>query len=198
MLFDYQSKEDIQKYFYNNFLKFKETGDRVFKITYIGPNSVRCTDSAGFDLWIDLKAGYNVDYVIPGRKVFSYNKIAAMLYRKPARQFNRGMHDENTGFAYLKDNGVWGNLPFDFATVESYVNKGDYCTAQNLFPWDLEHSSKAMNDQMAVTRNGHVMFGNNIIAKYDPKTKEGLVLPVYMKEVTEVFNGSGVTWRGQS
>lgn len=197
MIFNYQNREDIIKYFSNNYLKFKETGDRIFKVVNVGAEAIRCTDSAGFDIWIDLKAGYEVNYVLPGRRVFQFDKFAAMIYRKPARQYNRAMHQENTGFSILSEKGAWTNLNFDFSSIEAFVNKEAYTSVENLFPMEAGVQSKAINSQMAVTRHGHVMFGNNIIAKIDVPSKIGISIPIYLSDMKSVFEKAPLTWQSQ-
>lgn len=193
MIFNQHNRNDIEKYYLHTYLKFKETGDRIFKLIGVGPNSVRCVDSAGFDIHIDLAAEYEVNYVLPGRRVFQINEYAYMLYRRPARQYYRGMHHENTGFVMLQSNGTWKEVLFDFSLIESYVNKNNYSSVEEIATGNKE--SYALNHQMAVSKTGGVLFGNSLIATINFNKHEGFVIPIYNADMENMFRNLKIEWK---
>jgi hypothetical protein len=195
MIFNRGSVSDIEKYYSGTYLKFKETGDRIFRIVSVTPYHVRAEDVNGFDVWIDLNEDYTVDYIIPGRKVFQYNDRAAMLYRKPARQYFRGMHPENTGFAFLTADGAWKEHTLDFSIIESFVNKNDYVEPHRIWTDKYQtYSSCAIDDQVAVNQKGEIYFGNICIGTMVKKTMRAYFLPVYERECKHMFAGLNLTW----
>lgn len=188
--FHKSNSQDIEKYFHHTYVKFKETGDRIFKICGVTKDYVRAEDSSGFDIHIDLNEPYHVDFVIPSRKVFQVDKTAYILYRKPHRQYYRGMHQENTGFDMLNADGDWKPCKFDFQMIESFINKADYQKAE-----DIENfESIALNTQMALAKCGHVYFGLNRIGMLDTKRGFGAFRPIYEQEVKHQFKHLSMQW----
>lgn len=192
MIFNRQNTKDIDRYYSGCYVKFKETGDRMFRILDVTHDYVRAQDSTGFDVWIDLNEDYNVQYVIPGRKIFQMKEYAAMLYRKPNRQFFRGMHQDNTGFAILNAAGEFKECPLDFAVVESFVNKGNYVPIHEILQ-NAHCTSWAVNDQIAIAREGVLKFGNAAIGKVSIKHKEIWVQKVFKLDMIDMF--PEFTWK---
>jgi len=70
MIFHKSTYADIQKYYPDNIVKFKETGDRLWRICSIMHHEIRCMDADGFEIFLDLNEPYEVDYPLPGRVVY--------------------------------------------------------------------------------------------------------------------------------
>lgn len=191
MIFNEQSRKDIERYYTGTYVKFKETGDRIFKIVSCRSEGVKAMDSAGFEVWIDLSEDYHVDYIIPGRKIFQMGECAAMLYRKPARQYFRGMHPENTGFVILSPNGEWKECPVDFGHIESFINKGEYLKPD----FQRQHlTSYAVDDQIAIAQNGAIVFGYNPIGYFKPTDKVVMHESMFGREIKDIFKSLAVTY----
>jgi len=159
MIFHKSTYNDIQKYYQDNIVKFtKETGDRLWLIKNISPSEVRCVDADGFEIYIDLNEEYEVDYPIPGRTVYQYGKHAAMLFRKPAKQYNRGIHHQNTSLSILRDQGSWQNNPINIHILQQFVDKPAYqdvnSFAVSILDGDNYKESIALDRHFAVTSTG--------------------------------------------
>lgn len=193
MIFNVQNKKDIERYYNNTYVKFTETGDRIFRIASVNGEAVKAVDSTGFEVWIDLKEDYHVNYIIPGRKIFQMGEYAAMLYRKPARQYFRGMHSENTGFVILNQTGEWKECPVDFGNIESFINKGQYPTIdfQSL---SSSPFSVAIDDQIAMAKNGQILFGFISIGHFEPEYKRISHEALFGKEIKDIFKHLSVTY----
>lgn len=192
MIFHSSTRHDIEKYYVGTYVKFKETGDRIWKIDHCNPTAVRAHDSTGFDIYIDLSEQYNVEYIIPGRRIFQQDDKALMIYRKPARQYFRGMHPENTGFAFLDGNGNWKEMPLDFSHIESFVNKPCYEPLEEAIK--NEKQSCALTEQLAMAKNGTILFGFNKIGVVLPSSGNGLFTKVYKTELQHLFKKLSLTW----
>lgn len=196
MIFNRQSAQDINKYYAGTYLKFNETGDRIFRIIDVmNEGLVKAEDSSGFEIYIDLDEDYTVNYIIPGRRIFQMNENAAMIYRKPARQYYRGMHPENTGFAVLTPDTAWKEIHLDFSMIETFVNKNDYIKVEEIEHVKYQHyASWAIDDQIAVNKHGQIMFGNIDIGKLQPLFKKGFFTPIYERECKEIFKNLNYSW----
>lgn len=159
MIFHKSTYNDIQKYYSDNIVKFtKETGDRLWHIKSISPSEIRCVDADGFEVFIDLNEEYEVDYPIPGRTVYQHGEYAAMLFRKPAKQYNRGIHPQNTSLSVLRMNGSWQNYPITLQTLQQFVDKPAYQDANSfavsVLDGDNYKESIALDKHFSVTSHG--------------------------------------------
>lgn len=170
MIFHRSNYEDIKRYFNNTIIKLPEiSGDRLWQIISISPEEVHLEDVDGVEVYIDLNEEYEVDYPLPGRTVYQAADRACILVRKPAKQYYRGLHKENTGLSYFNADGGLSAFSWSLSTLQQFVDKPAY---QNPDTICLEEGlSWALNRHMAVCRNGYVMVLNRPIGIVDWKTK---------------------------
>jgi hypothetical protein len=147
-----ENKGDIQKYYLGTFVKFQETGDRIWKLFKISNSDVLCVDCDGFEVAIDLEVGYNLEYAIPSRCLFQLGETAALLYRRPARQYYRGIHPENTGVAILHG-GKWVETELTHALIQQYVDKPCYQSVMSLSSTQVSY---ALSKHFALGNTGEL------------------------------------------
>jgi hypothetical protein len=109
-----------------------------------------------------------------------------MLHRKPAKQYYRGLHKDNTALScYLGDGSLTG-LVWNLHTLQEFVDKPCYQSANMLDP--SEGTSWALNKHMAVTAVGRIMVLNLTvgIANFEEKTIK-VIKPLFNQEIKEAF-----------
>ena len=125
MEFTASNWRDIEKYYHGTYLKFQEFGDRLFLINNVRPAYVKGIDEDQneFILYLDDEHPYTVDYILPNKAVFSYRNAAFLLQRVPARQYRRGLCEENVKVVRVHDGQT---LPFSFEVLKAFVQKQKY------------------------------------------------------------------------
>lgn len=169
MIFHRNVLSDIHKYYAGTYVKFKETGDRLWYIKHINDYDIMCTDVDGFTIYIDLNEEYEVDFALPGRAVYQSGDSAFMLYRKPAKQYFRGISSSNTQMMRLHRNGQWEAVLLTHERLQQFVDKPSYQDINNVN--FNEYQSVALNPVFSVTKNGHVMALRQQVGSCDPLTK---------------------------
>ena len=189
MIFHKSTYNDIQKYYTDNIVKFKETGDRLWHIVSIRPDEIKCIDADGFEIHIDLNEEYEVDYPLPGRVVYQDGSYACLLSRKPAKQYNRGIHTQNTSVQFLRKAGDWANYGMSLQKLQQFVDKPAYQTVETI-DWDCGYESWALNRYFAVSKLGAIKCLSKTIGAFDFNTKKiKLSSSLFKSEVKSLFPG---------
>jgi len=189
MIFHKSTYSDIQKYYPDNIVKFKETGDRLWRICHISTSEVRCTDADGFELYLDLNEPYEVDYPLPGRVVYQNGANAAMLYRIPAKQYNRGIHSANTALSVLTAGGSWNNSGFSIQKLQQFVDKPAYQDV-SLINWeDTTYSSWALSRHVSICRGGLIYVLSLNVGNFSWESKTLSINPLFKSEMAPLFPG---------
>jgi len=125
MIFNSSNYEDINRYYRNTYVKFRDFGDRLFWIDSVNRNVVSGEDENNqlFELYLNDEYPYEVDYVIPRKSFFQYKNKACLLHRIPARQYQRGISANNTQIVALSRQGSAGQLDINFEVLREYVSK---------------------------------------------------------------------------
>lgn len=126
MKFSSDNHADISKYYNNCFIKIKESGDLLFFIQHVGKTEVRgvCETGAEFVIHLDNDNPYEIDYVLPHKSFFQYGKDAVQLYRTPAKQYYRGLNQQNTNVVKLSNNGAsFEGMKLNFDVLKAFVSK---------------------------------------------------------------------------
>lgn len=188
MIFHRSTFSDIQKYYPDNIIKFQETGDRLWQIVSMRPDELKCIDADGFEIFIDLNEPYEVDYPLPGRVVYQDGQYACMLSRKPAKQYNRGIHNSNTSLTYLTAGGLWKTSNFTLQKLQQFVDKPAYQDVSTI-DWESGYLSWALDKHFAVCQDGTLMCLFKSIGVVDYKTKTvKLKFKLFKQEVASLFN----------
>lgn len=189
MIFHKSNYEDIKRYYANTIIKLPEiSGDRLWQIVSMTPDEVRLHDVDGMEVYIDLNDEYEVDYPLPGRVVYQCKDRAAILLRRPAKQYYRGLHKENTTLSYYTVDGSIVGYSWSIDTLQMFVDKPAYQDPHTIVL--SEGISWALNKHMAVTRSGQVMVLGAYVAHVDWSTKEiSIIKRLFKPEVKDAFPG---------
>lgn len=184
MIFHISNICDIQKYYTDNIIKVKEAGDRLWYVRSIGPEEVKLVDVDGMELYIDLHHPYEVDFPLPGRAVYQCGSSAYMVARAPAKQYNRGIHKQNTRMYILNQIGQWGEVPITLERLQQFVDKPCYQDINNLTPG---YSSWALSPVFSVTANGQVYALQKLIGNLSWVDKKVTVFNAFKPEIKAIF-----------
>ncbi len=193
MIFHRSNYDDIKRYYSNTIIKLPAvSGDRLWQIVSINMDEVKLVDVDGMEIYIDLNEEYEVEYPLPGRVVYqTVDGFAALLHRRPAKQYYRGLHKENTSLSCYTANGDLGGLAWNIHTLQQFVDKPCYQDPNLIVPG--EASSWALNPYMAISNNGKIMVLTTCVAIAQFKSKEIMVVKELFKhEIKEVFPGWSV------
>jgi hypothetical protein len=192
MYIDKHNTADIVKYFHNTYVKFKEEGDKIFRIKRVNPNHVLVEDCRGEEAIIDLEEGYHLDYVMPKKTVFQVGESSYFLSRIPARMWKKGMSVDNTQFQVLSSTGMWVPTSFDINTLESFVNKPCYFKLDDAianFTGATGLQSAALTPRISISKNGSVHIDTVMVGKYSFAKKELTYKAIFREELSKVFTG---------
>ena len=193
MLFTSSSAGDIEKYFHGTFVKFKEFGDKLFKITSVSSNSVMGIDQddMGFELCLSDYHPYEVDYVLPHRAVFQYKDRAMLMQRVPARQYKRGLCDQNVR---IVDIGTGENAAVGFPILKSYVTKQKYFTLTEAIKHKGKLKSYALNSRMSyISGSKTLKIDTTKIGFYDPGSGVLFVNKLFVSDVLSMMKDNNET-----
>lgn len=128
MIFSPNVHDDINRYYRNTYVKFKETGDKLFYIRDVNHTMVRGIDDeqTEFELYLSEEHPYEVDYVIPHKSFFQYKTRACLLQRHPAKQYQRGLSNGNTRIHSLTRSGGVTDVEVSFEVLKAYVAKQSF------------------------------------------------------------------------
>lgn len=176
---------DIEKYYGETNVKFKEQGDRVFTIDAVSERyiSAHHIDDAhnNFPVLIDISEGYDLSYTIPRKACFQFNNNALMIYRIPAKQWKKGACNSNCGFSSL-GNG-WSSLTYCTKLLQSYCNKNTYCTVDDLKK--PNYKSFAFNHRLSLNVAEKLFLDSNHIGFYsNGKLKTH---PLYFQYISKIL-----------
>lgn len=187
MIFHRSNYDDIRRYYNNTIIKLPEiSGDRLWQIISISPDEVKLEDVDGVEVYIDLNEEYEVDYPLPGRTVYQCGNRAMLLARRPAKQYYRGLHKENTSVSSYSCSGNISNFAWDIQTLQQFVDKPAYQDPITINP--DEGDSWAINKHMVVCQNGYIMVLSRPIGKINWEDKTILVLSsLFRPEIVSAF-----------
>ena len=148
---------DIQKYYEHTFVKFREYGDKLFFIQRVTNKAVEGTHDGGkedFILSLNSAVPYELDFILPHKSMFQFKNKALMLYRVPARQYYRGLCEENTKII-SPATGEPANL--SWAVLSAYVEKQSFYTLKAAMS-SKKSGSFALNSRMCVDSGGRLFL----------------------------------------
>lgn len=162
---------DIEKYFRHTYVKFDEYGDKLFYITEVSPEYVSGLDEekTNFQLFLSDASPYTVNYILPHKAVFQYKDSVYSLQRIPARQYKRGLCEDNTQIVNVAT-GQKQELTFDI--LKAFVNKPQYSSFSAAFNTKIKTKAVALNSRMSFMRTGAILVDSTQVAKYDYTTKK--------------------------
>jgi len=160
MLLVSSNASDIQKYYEGSYVKLREMGDRVFLIHKVNKEGVFFQDSDNMEGVIHLhdSSPYNLDMVLPNKALYQMGQYCYSLARIPARQYSRGITQQNCQIMKLTSEG-WGKVPLSFVVLQGYMSKPMYRPLAEVVE-TCKHS-EALTDRFAYQAQGKKIWCDN-------------------------------------
>jgi hypothetical protein len=180
--------EDIRRYFSDTYVKFKEYGDRLFFIQHVDPSVISGydEDEVRFDLYLSDSKPYTLDYILPSKATFQYKNQAYMLHRIPARQYRRGLCQDNTNIIRLHDGQ---KMPIDFDILKAFVNKPVYSTLGQALK--ATKGTHTISSRMWYnTANNQLFLDLKRVGIYDKANETLMLSPVLHEDVAKLMSSS--------
>jgi hypothetical protein len=194
MIFNSSNYEDIHKYYRHTYVKFPETGDTLYLIDTVSQREVSGTTENGdrFVLFLSDKEPYLVNYVLPKKSYFQFDKNACLLYRLPQRQYSRGLSKENTSIMYMGTTGKFDSVSPDFSLLRAYVNKPSFPTLNEAVANKGRCDSIALAPRFAYApRTKTIYVDMQAIGTVNTEKKQiELLYPLFKNEVLALAKGS--------
>ena len=190
MIFHRSHYDDICRYYKNTIIKLPQlSGDRLWQIVSITMDEIKLVDVDGMEIYIDLDEEYEVEYPLPGRVVYQMNGgYAGLLARKPAKQYFRGLHKDNTTLSVFSETGEIVPGSWNIIRLQEFVDKPCY---QDVNTINLsEGYSWALNPHMVVARNGmvRILSAKIAVVNFEEKTIH-CYKPLFKPELVAAFPG---------
>lgn len=166
MLLTSSNANDIDRYYNNTYVKFKEYGEKLFFIQEVNSESIVGKDEDGnaFALYLDNANPYELAYTLPHRAVFQYKDGALLLRRMPAKQYRRGICNDNTTITRVDTGDA---VSINFEILKAFVNKPKYFTFTHCFN-KPKQKSLALSPRMSViTKTGIIKVDWQTIGQLD-------------------------------
>lgn len=162
-----QNWHDVEKYFYDTYVKFKETGDTIYRINGVNSEYITAVSLNGEEVGIDLKNPYNIDFILPKKASFNMGTTAYHIARIPARQWKKGISKQNTMFSQYNEKQTWQGVAWNHAMLEGYVNKPSYVLPQDLKThFQNGHIACAISPRIVVASNGNIFVDTVVVGKW--------------------------------
>jgi hypothetical protein len=195
MQFVPSARADIQKYYLNTFLKFKETGDLLLYLTGVDNHAItgQVEDGREFKLYLSETDPYEVDYILPHKSFFQYEGNAVMLQRIPARQYFRGISPENTAVVFkVPGQTELNKIPLKFEVLKAFVKKQKFMSlSEAIAVKGAAIESVALGPRMMYMRRNKTIFVDfTPIAKVATDNKHLVIIAPIFKEDLQEFLAS--------
>lgn len=187
MILDSNCANDVNRYYKHTYVKFKEHGDTLFYIRNVNQYMLSgCNqDNEEFELYFSNEHPYELDYILPNKAYFQHGKVAALLCRIPAKQYQRGISEGNTSLVALTDKG-FKPLEIGFPTLTPFVTKQQYSTLVDAVRNKSKWLSHALSSRFAyVPRTKEIHCDRTIVATFD----NGIIIPrhpIFRPELIEL------------
>jgi hypothetical protein len=186
MNFISENWRDIQRYYGGTYLKFTETGERLYRIDNVTPSTITGVDEdeKDFVLYLDDAAPYHVAYVLPHRAVFQHKNEAYLLQRIPQRQYSRGLSAENTRIIPVMGGDA---QTIGFTLLKAFVNKQRYFTLRQALFDKGKEKSVALTSRLSFDKlRQYVLVDTIRIGQFDRERSVLQVHPLFNNEVKEL------------
>ena len=190
MIFKSTNFDDINRYYKATYVKFKETGDKLFYIRNVSPTSVTGCDEDGteFELFLNDEYPYEVDYILPRKSFFQMGKRACLLQRIPAKQYQRGLSNSNTRVNALGKTGSVNAVELTFDVLTEFVNKQAFPSLSKAVLNKAKDHSVVLSPRFAYVPDMKAIFADAIlVAEVNPEDKLVVVRhPIFKPELLEL------------
>jgi len=193
MLFIPENIADISRYYKNTFVKFRETGERLYYIRSVKADKItgQVADGTPFELLLDPEFPYEVDYVLPHKSFFQFEGAACLLQRIPAKQYQRGISEQNVTVSALTAKGNLCSISVNFPVLEAFINKPTFVGLAQALE-EKEKTSIVLSPRMAyVPANRRIYADSVCIAQVQPKHKAvHMFQKLFLPEVSQLAKDS--------
>jgi len=152
MIFSPENRSDIDRYYNNTYIKIKEhtNPDEVIYLHSVYKNCVvgKNKDKDEFKVWFYEDQPYSFDFILPRKSTYQAGKNACVLARIPAKQYKRGICNDNTSIIQVGPQGGLVPVEVSFDSVEAYVNKPKFFTLEEAVVNKQKYKSFALNSRM--------------------------------------------------
>lgn len=194
MIFVASVWDDINRYYKNTYVKFKETGERLFYIRKVDQYAVTGQDEDGteFELCLSDEHPYEVDYILPNKSFFQAQKRAVMLQRIPAKQYQRGISAQNTQLCSINKAGGLAKHDIGFDLLKLFVNKQTYTNFTDAVRNKERNISTVLSSRMAYVPEVGMIFVDFVpVATVDKKAQTvSMTRPIFRAEVEKIVANS--------
>ncbi len=182
MQFTPQNVNDIDRYYRDTYVKFKEYGERLFYIQSVSPSMVTGTDEDGTYFEVHLRSSnpYQMDYILPHKAVFQYKDNVYLLQRIPAKQYRRGLCSGNTQIIRVTDGE---KIPMIAPILKAFVNKQNYSTFSEAFK--SKHKAFALGPRMHFLKaDAGIYIDMTLVARHFYGTEKiQMIQPIFTSEI---------------
>lgn len=189
MQFVPSARSDIQKYYLNTFLKFKETGDLLLYLTGVDNHAItgQVEDGRDFKLYLSETDPYEVDYILPHKSFFQFGEKAVMLQRIPARQYFRGISPENTAVVFkVPGQGELSKLNLGFEVLKAFVQKQKFLSLTEAMAAKDLTSAVLGPRMMYMKANKTIYIDFTPVAKVATDNKHLVIIaPIFKEDIQE-------------
>jgi len=194
MIFNQSNRDDISRYYRKTYVKFPETGEKLHFIREIAQHAVLGSDEDGndFELFLSDEFPYEVDYVLPKKGYFQHGKAAHLLFRVPAKQYQRGLSEGNTKVHRINRAGEISEQPLTFDLLKAYVQKQAYPSFEIAMANKEGMFSVALSQRFALAAAARTLFVDGYACAV-VKPKEKVVecrFPILRPEIEEIVKQS--------
>ncbi len=190
--------EDAKRYYDKTYVKFREQGDILYYI-----NTIRQTEDKGeiyFKdkdnkegiLYVSKEYPYNIDFILPHKSMYQLGKYCYCLSRTPAKQFHRGISQNNCSIKALSGGDGWQTMGLDFKILEGFVNKPTFKSLQDAVV--SKNVSEALSPRFAYNLYNHTLWCDwKSIGKIDKKLGLITVNPLLELEIKRLLIDTNMT-----
>lgn len=210
MKFCLETAKDLGKYFNGTFVKFMgirgvfsdgtecaPADELVHFIDGINGNCIKGKryengENVPFQFMLyseHAHAAPEIEFILPKKSFFNTEQGTMLLQRIPARQYRRGICNDNTHITLLKSNGGWQNQQVSSALLDQYIRKPAFP------PFHPSDVSYAVSRRIAVA-NAQVFVDQTAIGTINYDKKSVAVLPLFASEIQAILkeNGQANEW----
>jgi len=178
---------DIQKYYQGTFVKFKEFGEVLHFINRVDPAGIVGTDADKEEFIVHLHDDqpYSFEYILPYKAVFQHGGDAYLLQRIPARQYKRGLCQENTSITKVASGE---RQSVNWALLGSFTTKQRYLTLNEAIFGKGKQRTVALNRRMSYSKTYNYLYVDcKVIAIVDPDKKAIACNKLFLDELRELI-----------
>ena len=153
-----ENAADIERYYRNTYVKFAGFGDRLFYIQQVNEQEITgINDEDGeFVLYMNKKEPFNLEYMLPHKAVFQVGLDVYLLERIPARQYKRGLCNDNTQITRVGPNS--GRADLNFKLLKLYAEKQNYFSLKQAVFGDKGLNAYALNSRMSFLKGSQELY----------------------------------------